>query len=158
MKHGTTLFLKSAVILIGIPVLAMSILGLPWLANNPVNPDYAHMLYPVLIGMYVTAMIFYFALYQTFKLLGYIDMNKAFSERSVQALKTIKYCAGTISALYLLMLPFVYLIAEKDDSPGLILVGAAPVFAALVVSVFAAVLERLLKEALDIKSENDLTV
>lgn len=157
MKRGT-LFLKAAVILIGSPVFALSILGLPWLMNNPVNPDYANMLYPILTGMYLASLIFYFALYQAFKLLSYIDTNKAFSERSVQALKNIKYCASIISALFMLMLPFVYLIAEKDDAPGLIIVGTAPVFASLVVAVFAAVLQRLLKEAFELKSENDLTV
>lgn len=157
MKRGT-LFLKAAVILIGSPVFALSILGLPWLQNNPVNPDYAYMLYPIIIGMYIASLIFYFALYQAFKLLSYIDTNKAFSEYSVQALKNIKYCASIISALFMMMLPFVYLIAEKDDAPGLIIVGTVPIFASLVVAVFAAVLQRLLKEAFELKSENDLTV
>jgi len=38
------------------------------------------------------------------------------------------------------------------------LIGAAIVFTPIVISVFAALLERLLKEAIQIKSENDLTV
>jgi hypothetical protein len=50
------------------------------------------------------------------------------------------------------------MLAQIDDAPGLILVGFLPVFTAMVVGVFAAVLERLLKEAIDIKSFNDLTV
>ncbi|MEG6510294.1 DUF2975 domain-containing protein, partial [Desulforamulus ruminis] len=95
-----TLFLKVVVFLIGIPVLALCLFGLPWLANHPVNPDYAHMLYPTLIGIYATAIPYYFALYQAFKLLSYIDKNKAFSELSVKALKNIKYCAIIISSLY----------------------------------------------------------
>jgi len=158
MKQGTTLFLKIAVILIGTPVLALCIFGLPWLANNPVNPDYAHMLYPIVIGMYVSAISFFFALYQALKLLSYIDKNKAFSELSVNALKCITYCAITISALYVVIMPFVYLVAEQDDAPGLIIVGMIPIFAASVIAVFAAVLQKLLKEAIDIKSENDLTI
>ncbi|MBM7587343.1 hypothetical protein JOC86_003916 [Bacillus pakistanensis] len=158
MKHGSTLFLKIAVFLIGTPVLALCIYGLPWLANHPVNPDYAYILYPIVIGMYVSAIPFYIALYQAFRLLIYIDKNKAFSELSVKALKKIKLCAMTISGLYLVMLPFVYLVAEKDDAPGLIIIGMVPIFASMVIAVFAAVLQRLLQEAMDIKSENDLTV
>ncbi len=158
MKRGTTLFLKIAVILIGIPILALGIFGLPWLANNPANPDYAHILYPIIIGMYVSVIPFYFALFQAFKLLCYIDKNKAFSQISVKALKNIKYCAITISTLYVVMMPFVFLVAEKDDAPGLIIFGMVPVFASMVIAVFAAVLQKLLKEAIDIKSENDLTV
>jgi hypothetical protein len=108
--------------------------------------------------MYISAVPFYFALYQAFKLLCYIDKNKAFSQISVKALKNIKYCAITISALYLVIMPFVYLVAEKDDAPGLIIIGMVPIFASMVIAVFAAVLQKLLKEAIDIKSENDLTV
>lgn len=158
MKRGSTLFLRMAVILIGIPVLALGIFGLTWLPKNLVNPDYAQILYPIVIGMYVSVIPFFVALYQAFKLLSYIDKNQAFSELSVKALKNIKICALTISCLYLVILPFVYMVAELDDAPGLIIIGMVPVFASMVIAVFAAVLQRLLKEAIDIKSENDLTV
>jgi hypothetical protein len=158
MKQGSTLFLKMALFLIGTPVLALCIYGLLWLAKNPANPDYAYMLYPIVIGMYVSVIPFFAALYQAFKLLSFIDKNQAFSQISVKALKNIKFCAITISGLYVVILPFVYLVAELDDAPGLIIVGMVPVFASMVIAVFAAVLQRLLQEAIDIKSENDLTV
>jgi len=64
MKQGTTLFLKVAVILIGVPVLALCIFGLVWLAKNPVNPNYAYILYPIVIGIYLSVLPFLFALYQ----------------------------------------------------------------------------------------------
>lgn len=158
MKQVSTLFLKIAVMLIGMPILALCIFSLPWLANNPVNPDYAHILYPVLIIMYVSVLPFFIALYQAFRLLIYIDKSKAFSELSVRALKNIKYCAITISVLYAVGMPFFYFIAEIDDAPGIILIGLVVIFASMVIAVFAAVLQKLLKEAIDIKSENDLTV
>jgi hypothetical protein len=158
MKRGSTLFLRMAVFLIGTPVLALGIFGLTWLPKNPVNPDYAHILYPIVIGMYVSVIPFFVALYQAFKLLSYIDKNQAFSELSVTALKNIKICAMTISGLYVVILPFVFLVAELDDAPGLVIIGMVPVFASMVIAVFAAVLQRLLQEAIDIKSENDLTV
>ncbi|MEK5040389.1 DUF2975 domain-containing protein [Sporosarcina sp. FSL K6-3457] len=158
MKRGSTLFLKTAVILMGVPVLALCTFGVYELTNNPVNPDYAHMLYPILIGMCVSAIPFFIALYQAFKLLNYIDKNQSFSELSVTALKNIKFCAITISGLYMIILPFVFLVADLDDAPGLVIVGMIPVFASMVIAVFAAVLQRLLQEAIHIKSENDLTV
>jgi hypothetical protein len=158
MKRGSTLFLRMAVFFIGTPVLALCIFGLPWLANNPVNPDYAHILYPIIIGMYVSVIPFFVALYQAFKLLSYIDKNQAFSQISVKALKNIKFCAMTISGLYVIIEPFVFLVADLDDAPGLVIVGMVPVFASMVIAVFAAVLQRLLQEAIDIKSENDLIV
>lgn len=158
MKQGSTLFLKIVVILIGMPIFALGIFGAYWLPSNPVNPDYAYILYPILIGLYVSVIPFFAALYQTFKLLSYIDKNQAFSELSVKALKKIKFCALTISGLYVVILPFVFLVAELDDAPGLVIVGMVPVFASMVIAVFAAVLQKLLKEAIDIKSENDLIV
>jgi hypothetical protein len=158
MKRGSTLFLRMAVILIGAPVLALGIFGLFWLSKNPANPDYAHILYPIVIGMYVSVIPFFAALYQAFKLLSYIDKNQAFSDLSVQALKRIKYCAIAISGLYVVILPFVFLVAELDDAPGLIIIGMVPVFASMVIAVFAAVLQMLLNKAIEIKSENDLIV
>lgn len=158
MKQYSTIFLRIAVIIIGIPVLALCIFGLYWLTKNPTNPNYAHILYPVIIGIYVSAIPFFGALYQALRLLSYIDKNKAFSELSVKALRNIKYCANIISIVYVVILPFVYLVAEKDDAPGLIIMGMVPIFASMAIGVFAAVLQRLLQDAIDIKSENDLTV
>lgn len=160
MKRGTTLFLKIAVIIIGIPVLALCIFLVPEIANFAAElyPDYTYMKYLVLIDLYATALPFYFALYQAFKLLSYIDKNKAFSELSVRALKNIKYCAITFSSLYVVGMPLFYLMAEIDDAPGIIVIGMVMIFASMVIAVFAAVLQRLLQEAIDIKSENDLIV
>lgn len=153
-----TFFLRLAVFLIGIPVLALGILGLPWLANNPVNPNYAHILYPIFIVMYVSMIPYFVSLYQAYKLLSYIDKNQAFSELSIKALKNIKFCAMTISGLYVVILPFVFHVAELDDAPGLIVIGMIPIFASMVIAVFAAVLEKLLTNAIDFKSENELTI
>ncbi|PKM80191.1 MAG: DUF2975 domain-containing protein [Firmicutes bacterium HGW-Firmicutes-14] len=158
MKRGTTLFLKIAVVLIGIPVLALCIFGLPWIAKEAAVHYPAYLLYPVLIGMYAAAIPFFFALYQALKLLSYIDKNKAFSELSVKALKNIKYCAITISILYAGLIPLLIPIADADDAPGAVGFPIIIIFASSVIAVFAAVLQKLLKEAIDIKSENDLTV
>lgn len=158
MKRGSTIFLKIAVFLLGIPVLSLGVVGFPWLMNNPVSPDYAQLIYPALIMIYLSVIPYFIALNQAFRLLSYIDKNKAFSNISVRALKKIKYCAITISALYVVMMPFVFLVADKDDAPGLILVGMLPIFASMVIAVFAAVLQKLLKEAIEMKSENELTI
>jgi hypothetical protein len=163
MKKGSTLFLKSAVILIGLPVLALCLFLLPQIASEANEAaergsDLAFAVYAILMVMYVSAVPFYFALYQSFNLLTYIDRNQAFSDLSVIALKKIKNSAIIISGLYVVGLPFVYVLAEVDDAPGLILIGMGMIFAPLVVAVFAAVLQRLLKEAIDYKEENDLIV
>ena len=160
MERGSTLFLKIVVILIGIPILALCIFLVPGIAEFAAElyPEMDYIGYLVFINFYAAAIPFYFALYQAFKLLGYIDKNQAFSEAAVKALKKIKYCAVSISVLYVAGMPLFYLMGEKDDAPGIILIGMMFVFAPLVIAVFAAVLQKLLQNAIDIKSENDLTV
>lgn len=155
-----TLFLKVVVFLMGLPVLALSIFVLPEIAEffAELNPTLDFLQYPFLIGLYVTVIAFFAALYQTLRLLSYIDKNEAFSDLSVMALKNIKYCAITISGLFVVFMPLIYLMAEVDDAPGMILIGMVIIFGSMVIAVFAAVLQKLLKNAIDIKSENDLTV
>ena len=82
----------------------------------------------------------------------------AFSELSVKALRNIKYCAITISALYAAGMPFLVSVADKDDAPGAVGFGLIFILASIVVATFAAVLQRLVRNGLDMKSENDLTV
>ena len=155
-----TMFLKLAVVVMGIPILALCIFVVPVIANFAAElyPEMGYIKYLILIDMYAAAIPFYFALYQTFKLLNLIDKENAFSKRSVTALKNIKYCAALISGLYVLGMPLYYLLAERDDAPGIIVIGLVLIFASFVIAVFAAVLEKLLTSAIEMKKENDLTV
>lgn len=112
----------------------------------------------IVIGICASAVPFFFALYQSMKLLGYIEHNTAFSDASVVALRKIKYCAAAFSMIYILGMPYIFYVAEQDDAPGVVLIGLVLVAAPIVIAVFAALLQQLLQNAIDIKSENDLTV
>ncbi|MCC3357031.1 DUF2975 domain-containing protein [Bacillus sp. REN16] len=163
MKQSSTLFLKFAVIVMGIPILALCIFGLPKIATVAIGEvadgsTLGYMVLGILTLMYISAVPYYIALFQAFKLLNYIDKGIAFSDQSVSALKKIRNCAITISVLYLAGLPFVFIVAQWDDAPGLVLIGMVVVGASMVIAVFAAVLKKLLQEAIRIKTENDLTV
>nr|WP_207751300.1 DUF2975 domain-containing protein [Anaeromonas frigoriresistens] len=65
--------------LIGISVLTLCIFGLPWISRDAEESSWkmAYNLYGFLIAMYVSTISFFVALYQAFKLLSYIDTNKA---------------------------------------------------------------------------------
>lgn len=155
-----TLFLKIAVFVIGAPVLAVCAIFLPQVIMELMEngPEYSYAFYAVIIVLYAAAIPFFFALYQATRLLSYIDQSTAFSDLSVKALRKIRNCAAVITALFVLCLPFIYIIAENDDAPGMILFGMAIIFGSVVIAVFAAVLQKLLQSAIAIKSENDLTV
>ncbi len=154
MKASSTLILKLVVVLIGFVVLGLCVFVLP----AGLMSDKTGLYKPILLGMYLPAIPFFIALFQVLKLLGLIDKNQAFSDLSVRSLKIIKYCGIAIGAIYTAGMPFIYIAAEKDDAPGVIVIGLVIIFAAFVVSTFVAVLEKLMKSAIDLKSENDLTI
>lgn len=159
-KPGSTTFLKAVIVLFGLAALALCVFVVPEIAGFAAElyPDMAYIQALVMIDLYGAALPFYIALYQAFKLLGYIDQNKAFSDTSVQVLKNIKNCAVTISGMFVIGMPLFYLMAERDDAPGIIVIGMIIILASMVIAVFAAVLQKLLNEAIELKSENDLTV
>jgi len=153
MKHGSTFFLKAVICL-----LALLAAGICTIMIGVISAGNAGIYLPILFGMLVTSLPFFFALYQGILLLRSIDTNTAFSEQSVTAITYIKYCAGGISVVYALLMPYIVYVAEKDDAPGAAVLGLVFMVSTLITAVFAAVLEKLLKNALDIKSENDPTV
>lgn len=154
MKRVSTTYLRGTVLLIGLVVIALCVFVLPAGLTDDRMGGYA----PIIVGMYVAAIPFFWALYQAIKLLNYIDHNEAFSDGSVQALKNVKYCAIAISTLFAVGLPYVYLVADADDAPGVLAVALVIFFASTVIATTAAVLQKLFQNAVDIKSENDLTV
>lgn len=157
MDRTSTLFLRIVILLMGAVVLAACALWLPQLILTELTQsdfDYA----PILIGMFASAIPFFIALHQAMKLLAYIDQDTAFSEQSVHALRRIKHCAAAFAGVYAVGMPYTFRIAQLDDAPGLVAFGIILIGAGLVVAVFAAVLQKLLRNAIDIQAENDLTV
>ena len=159
MKRGSTIFLKVVLVLIAIVGLA-AMIRFPLTEGRAVNLDLLSIYTdPFIMYAYVTSIPFFVALYQAFKLLGYIGQNKVFSLNSVKALRTIKYCAIIHSILIAMAILYIRIFHNKDDDPaGAIAMGIIVVFISLVIATAAAVFEKLLQSAVDIKSENDLTV
>jgi hypothetical protein len=156
MKQGSTLILKGAVSLIGLVVLAICLFVLPAMIAAEVTGDFDYGW--IFLGLYVPALPFFYALYQALKLLCYIDRGVAFSTLSVKALCRIKYCAFIISALFTIGMPYVFYVADRDDAPGVAAIGFVVIAASFVIATAASLFQQLLQSAVDIKSENDLTV
>ncbi|HEY0979897.1 MAG TPA: DUF2975 domain-containing protein [Candidatus Paceibacterota bacterium] len=158
-KKGSTWFLRAALIVIIAIVLALCVFGVPSIAWDVSEfIELPSLQYPIMLGAYLTVAVFFVAVAEAFRLLNYIDQNNAFSAQSIKALKYITYCAVAISAAFAAGMPVMFMIAQKDDAPGLIIMGMVIVCAPLVVAAFAAVLRKLLQNAIDIKAENDLVV
>lgn len=112
---------------------------------------------PFLAYAYIASVPFSVALYQAFKVLGYAGRNKAFSQAAVKALRTIKYCA--IATIGLVAAGEIFIMfGNSDDRAGGVFMGILFTFGSIVIATAAALFERILQNAVDLKSENDLTV
>ncbi len=100
------------------------------------------------------------ALYQAFKLLGYMGRNEVSSQAAVKTLRTIKYCAIILVAFIIGAEAYLGIVQRKieEDIAGGVMMGLVMIFVSAVVGTAAAVFERTLQNAVDIKSENELTV
>ena len=157
MKRGSTIFLQVVIVLIGIGVLAF-LLWEPHVEGVNAHATLSEMYFdPFIAYAYIGSIPFFVALYQAFKLLAYIRRNEIFSQRSVRALRTIKYCALAIIGFVLVSVVFM-IGGDRDDRPGGTFMRILITFPSIVVATAAAVFERISQNAVDIKSENDLTV
>src|ERR1044072_2680679 len=160
MKRGSTLFLQVIIVLLGVGVLVF-LLWEPHVEGRNVNATFFEIYFkdPFLAYLYLAFVPFFVGLYQGFRILGYARRDEIFSPRSVQALRIIKLCA-LITAIFILGAEayiFIF-ISGTDDIAGGVMMGLFVILACAVVGTAAAVFERILQNAVDIKSENDLTV
>ncbi len=158
MKRSPTIFLQIVVVLIGIAGLAV-LLGEPRIEGRNAHATNFEIYFkdPFLAYAYIASIPFFAALYQAFKLLGYIGRNEVFTQRSVRALRIIKYCAMATVGFIIVGVAGL-LLNDPEEKPPAIFMGIITTFASSVIAAAAAVFERLLQSALDIKSENDLTI
>jgi hypothetical protein len=112
---------------------------------------------PFLAYAYVASISFFVALYQAYKVLGYAGQNKVFSQAAVKSLRTIKFCAIAIIGFVAVGEIFI-MFGNSDDRAGGVFMGILITFGSSVIATAAAMFERVLQNAVDIKSENDLTV
>jgi hypothetical protein len=158
MKRSSIIFLQAVIVLIGIGGLAF-ILGMPQLEGRNANATQFEVYFkdPLLAYAYIASIPFFVALYQAFKVLGYAGQNQVFSPEAVKGMRIIKYCARALIGFIVLGV-MLTLLAESDDRPPAIVMGAFATFVSIVIATSAAMFERVLQSAVEIKSENDLTV
>ncbi|MBX4198406.1 DUF2975 domain-containing protein [Candidatus Parcubacteria bacterium] len=160
MKKSSTIFLQVVIVLIGIVALAL-LLWEPQIEGVNAHATTLSEIYfddPFLALVYIGSIPFFAALYEAFKVLGYVRQNKTFSPAVVKALRTIKYCAITIIGFVVVDEIFIMLNHGDDDAAGGVFMGVLITFGSIVIATAAAMFEQILQNAVDIKSENDLVV
>jgi hypothetical protein len=157
-KRSSTAFLQTVIVLIGLGTLAL-LLWEPHLEgrNAHATPCEIYFKDPFLAYAYVASIPFFVALYQAFKVLGYAGQNRVFSQPAVNALRTIKFCAIAVIGFVAGAEVFIML-HNSDDRAGGVFMGLLITFGSAIVATAAATFQRILQNAVDLKSENDLTV
>jgi len=158
MKRAATVFLRVVLVLVAIGALAL-LLWEPQIEGVNAHATQVEIYFhdPFLAYMYIASIPFFTGLYQAFKVLGYVGRGELFSPSAVKSLRIIKYCAIAIIGFVVLGEVFI-LSQESDDHAGGVAVGIMIIFASVVVATAMSVLEHSLQNAVNMKSENDLTV
>src|SRR5947207_10889462 len=158
MKRSSTIFLQVVIVLIGIGALAL-MLWEPHIEGRNAHATLFEIYFkdPFLAYAYIASIPFFVALYQAFEVLGYAGQNKVFSQAAVKALRTIKVCAMAIIGFVALSVLFM-ISGDRDDRPAGVFMRILITFPSIVVATAAAISERILQNAVDMKSESDLTV
>jgi hypothetical protein len=158
MKRSSTVFLQMVIVLIGIGALAL-MLWEPHIEGRNAHATLFEIYFkdPFLAYAYLASISFFVALYQAFKVLGYVGQNKVFSQAAVNAMRTIKFCAIALIG-FVVAGEILFVLPYGDDPPAGIFMGVLVTFGSIVIGAAAAMFERILQNAVEIKSENDLTV
>jgi len=160
MKRGSTIFLQVVIVLFGLGVLTF-LLWEPHLEGRNVNATVFEIYFkdPFLAYIYLAFIPFFVGLYQAFRMLGYARRDEIFSPRAVRALGIIKYCAIAVVIFILGAEAYIFIFVRgTDDVAGGVMMGLFIIIVSTIAATAAAVFERILQNAVDIKSENDLTV
>jgi hypothetical protein len=158
LKRSSAAFLQGIIVLIAIGALAL-LLCEPHVEGRNAHATTFEIYFkdPFLAYVYLASIPFFVALYQAFKVLGYTRQNKVFSQDAVKSLRTIKFCAIAIIGFVAGAEIFIML-HQSDDRAGGVFMGMLIAFASIIVATAAATFEWILQNAVEIKSENDLTV
>jgi hypothetical protein len=162
MKRSSIIFLQIVIVLVGVAAVAL-LLWEPQVEGVNRNRTNFEIYFqdPFLALVYAGSIPFFVALYQAIRALGYVGRNQVFSPEVVKALRTIRYCALAIIGFVVVEEIWIMLMIDESDrdNPGApILLGLLIVLPSIVVATVAGMFERIVQNAVALKTENDLTV
>ena len=158
MKKGSTLFLRFVLCIVAIGALA-GMIWFPQTEGRAANLDLISIYKdPFIIYIYISSAPFFIGLYQAFKLLNFIDAGKAFSQGAVNTLRNMKFASLSLIGFIALAMLCIRFAVVGDDPAGPTALGIFASFSVAVIATATAVFQKLLQNAVDMKSENDLTV
>lgn len=140
-----------------VPLLLGTLLTIQ-LSTNPTNPFsnwqttlFILVLYLILL---VTLLLNFFLL----RLVKTFPSKETFTKKSLKLISKIRSCLLCITILAFGILPKFYQIADMSDSPGILLIAFVLLFIPFFIYILSSILIDLLKQAIYLKIDYDLTV
>lgn len=140
-----------------VPLLLGTLLTIQ-LSTNPTNPFsnwqttlFILVLYLILL---VTLLLNFFLL----RLVKTFPSKETFTKKSLKLSSKIRSCLLCITILAFGILPKFYQIADMSDSPGILLIAFVLLFIPFFIYILSSILIDLLKQAIYLKNNYDLTV
>jgi hypothetical protein len=142
MKKFPVKILQGILVLLGVGALVF-LLGEPHLEGRNVHATVFEIYFkdPFLAYAYFASIPFFIALYQAFKVLGYVGRGNAQDQSGVKALRTIKLCALATIGFVVLGLLFIVR-SDSDDHAGGVFIGILILICSIVAAAVAAKIER----------------
>ena len=145
MKIVATIFLQTAVVIVGIGALAI-LLWEPRIEglNEHATNFEIYFKDPFLALAYTGSLPFFIALYQAFRLLGHARQDTLISPAAMKALRMIRHCGVATAGFVMAQVTWIIVNHGNDDDAGWVFIGGPISFGAAVVVAAAFLLEGLL--------------
>lgn len=146
MKKSSTIFLQIVIALIGISALTF-MLWEPHFEGRNVDTSLFEIYFndPFLVVAYTASIGFFVALYQTFKVLGFVRQNKTFSQATIKALRTIKNCGRILVGFAVAAEAYLFIVRPEEDIAGGVFMGLLMIAVSGTIAIVATKFERILQ-------------
>lgn len=152
MKSSSALFLQAAIVLIGVGTLTF-LLCEPHIEGRNAHATIFEIYFkdPFLVYVYVGSTPFFVMLYRAFGLFGQIRQNGRFSQKTLDALRSIRRYAIALIGFVAVGVVFIIMFGDKEDRPPGIFLSflflSASSAIAIVVAKFARTLQSALRQS-----------
>ena len=149
MNRSAAWLLQVAVVLVGMVVLGF-LLWEPHLEGRNANATLFEIYFkdPFLAYVYVGSIPFFVAIHKAFGMFGHAGRKGAFSQASVDALRTIKRCALGVIGFVAGAVVIIILTADREDRPAGIFMSLLVTLGSSGIAIVSALAARSLQRAL----------
>lgn len=149
MNSSSALFLQVLIVLLGIGTLGL-MLWEPHLEGRNAHATTFEIYFkdPFLAYVYVGSIPFFVALHRAFGLFGHVRRTGTFSQVTLNALRTIRYCAMVMIGFVAGAVIFILRFGDGEDRPPGVFMCLLVTVAASVIAIAAAMFARNLRNGL----------